>query len=223
MTNLGLDLFGGIQDPSGRTLIRRNSKAAVAWFLKAANRGDPTAAGSLGYAYDMGIGTRRNAAQAIQWYGRAVRRGNSSAASNLATVYRDLGRLRSAFQWWKRAADMGDGDAAVDVGYCYQYGIGTRKDAVNASRMYRVAIVSKEISRYAREEAMFHLALHLIDKGQKAQAVPLLERVSTDDDFPEATSVLQKIRARSAYAPCRCRRFTNKQIHGHAKCVLHPR
>jgi TPR repeat protein len=194
MTDLGLNLLEGIQDREGRSMVRRNPRLAITWFRRAANRGDSTAASSLGYAYDVGPGTKRNVAQAIRWYRRAARLGNSTAMSNLATVYRDAGKARLAFQWWKRASDMRDGDAAVDVGYCYQYG---------------------------REEAMYHLAVQFIDKGNRRLAFPLLKGAIADDDFPEAASVLNQLKSESACVPCRCKRFINKRLRGHTKCSLH--
>jgi TPR repeat protein len=223
MTELGLNLFEGIQDRKGRSIVRRNPHAAVAWFRQAANRGDSTAASSLGYAYDIGLGTKRDIAQGIRWYRRAARSGDSTATYNLATVYRDVGKAALAFQWWERAADMRDGDAAVDVGYCYQYGIGIRKSTANAKRMFRRAIASKDISQYGREEAMYHLAVQFIDEGKRRFAVPLLKRAAADDDFPEAASVLKQLNTNADYVPCRCRRFINKQLRGHTKCSLHAR
>jgi TPR repeat protein len=115
MTDLGLNLLEGIQDRNGRSIVRRNPRAAVLWFRQAADRGDHTAASSLGYAYDVGLGTRRNVAHAVRWYRRAARSGDSGAMSNLATVYRDAGKAGLAFRWWKRAADLHDGDAALDI------------------------------------------------------------------------------------------------------------
>ena len=188
MTDLGLNLLEGIQDRKGRSIVHRNPRAAVRWFRQAANRGDHTAASSLGYAYDVGLGTRRNVAQATRWYRRAARSGDSGATYNLATVYRDAGKAGLAFQWWKRAADMHDGDAAVDVGYCYQYGIGTRKNSANAKRMFRRAIACRDISQYGCEEALYHLVVQLIDEGKRQLAVPLLKRATADDDYPEAAS-----------------------------------
>jgi TPR repeat protein len=223
MTDLGLNLLEGIQDRKGRSIIHRNPRAAVNWFRQAALRGDSTAASSLGYAYNVGVGIKRNVALAIRWYRQAARSGSSTATYNLATVYRDAGKARLAFQWWKRAADMHDGDAAVDVGYGYQYGIGTRKNAANAKRMYRHAIAAKDISQFGREEAMYHLALQFIDEGKRWLAFPLLQRASADDDFPEAASVLNQLRTKSDYEPCRCKRFINKQLRGHTKCSLHAR
>ena len=95
---------------------------------RAAAKGDPTAAGSLGYAYDVGQGIRRDTTLALMWYRRAARLGNTTAATNIATVYRDQGKLRLAHRWLLLAAKMGDGDAAVTAGYSYLHGIGVRRD-----------------------------------------------------------------------------------------------
>lgn len=223
MTELAITINDGIRGPNGRVLVRRNAPYAFRLLRRAVESGDENAAGSLGYAYDVGQGTKRNVAQAIRWYRRAARSGDSTATSNLATVYRDAGKVALAFQWWKRAADMRDGDAAVDVGYCYQYGIGTRKNTANAKRLFRRAIVSKDISQYGREEAMYHLAVQFIDEGKPQFAIPLLKRAAADDDFPEAALVLKQLTKNSDYDPCRRRRFINKQLRGHTKCSLHAR
>ena len=116
MTALGLNLLEGIQDPNGRSIVRRNPRAAVAWFRQAADRGDHTAATSLGYAYDVGLGTRRNVAHAFRWYRRAARSGDSGAMSNWVPVYRDESKAGLALQWWQRAAYLHGGFGAVDVG-----------------------------------------------------------------------------------------------------------
>ncbi len=223
MTDLGLNLLEGIQDRKGRSLVRRNPKAAVAWFLKVATQGDSCAAGALGYAYDVGLGTPRNIDQAIRWYQRAAQSGSTTAASNLATVYRDRGKARQAFQWWMRSADMGDGDAAVDVGYGYQYGIGVRRDPTRAKLMFKGAVASRNITQHGREEAMYHLALQFLDEGKRRSAIPLLKRANADKDYPEAAMVLHQIETDSDYIPCRCKRLTNKCLLGHANCPLHPR
>jgi len=223
MTELAITINDGIRNANGRILVRRNAPYAFRLLHRAVESGDENAAGSLGYAYNVGQGTKRNVTQAIRWYRRAARSGDSTATSNLATVYRDAGKAGLAFQWWKRAADMRDGDAAVDVGYCYQYGIGTTKNTANAKRLFKRALVSKDITRYGREEAMYHLAVQFIDEGKRKFAFPLLERGTADDDFPEAASVLNQLSTKSAYVPCRCRRFINKQLRGHAKCPQHAR
>jgi TPR repeat protein len=223
MTDLGLTLYEGIQDRQGRSLVRRDSPAAVTWFRKAASHGDPTALAQLGYAYDIGSGVRPDSAQAIRWYRWAIRAGSSTAASNLATVHRDAGKPTLAFRWWNRSAAMGDGDAAVDTGYGYQYGIGVRKNAVAAKRLYRRAIESRQITQYAREAALYHLAVLYLDERRPAQAIPLLKRANQDGDYPEAAALLKQWETSSPCTPCRCKRLIRKTLRGHAKCPIHPR
>lgn len=82
---------------------------------------------------------RGNTALAIKWYRRAIEHGETIAAANMATVYRNQDHLRLA-QWYLRAMKLDDGDAAVDAGYGYLYGIGTRKDLRTARRLLRIAV-----------------------------------------------------------------------------------
>jgi TPR repeat protein len=223
MTELAITINDGIRDASGRTLVRPNAPYAFRLLRRAVESGDENAAGSLGHAYDVGQGTKRNVAQAIRWYRRAARSGDSTATFNLATVYRDAGKSRLAFKWWKRADAMCDGDAAVDVGYCYQYGIGTRKNTAYAKRIFRRAIASNDITQYGREAAMYHFAIQFVDEGKSDLALPLLKRATADDDYPEAASVLNQLNTNSDYVPCRCRRLIIKKLRGHTMCSLHAR
>ena len=223
MADLGLLLQQGIQDTEGRAVVRRNPTKGFQLLRRAADRGDSSAAFSLGYAYDTGVGTLRSRDHALRWYRRAWRKGYSLAASNIATIYRDEGKRRLAFQWWRRSQSLGDGDAAVDVGYCYQYGIGARRNYVLAKHMYKLAIASEYITAYGREEAMYHLAIAHLDEGKASRAIPLLARAIADDDFTGAASLLEQIRSRSRIRPCRCRRGLAKGLPGHAVCQRHSR
>src|SRR5208282_2465142 len=137
---LGLTLAEGIQDRNGRSLVRRNSQYAVRLFMRAAGSNDSTAIGSLGYAYDVGLGITQNKTEALRWYRRAARLGSSTAAMNASTVYRDRGQLSRAHLWLMKAAAMGDGDAAVDAGYDYLYGIGVRRNIRSARLLFNRAL-----------------------------------------------------------------------------------
>ena len=66
-----------------------------------------------------------------------------------------------------------------------------------------------------------HLAIQFIDEGRRRVTLPLLKIASANDDLPEATSVLDQLRTEPDCVPCRCKRFINKQLRGHAKCLLH--
>lgn len=218
---LGLILQQGIQDRNGRSIVRRNTRKGFELLRQAAERGDPKAAFSLGNAYGDGLGTRRSDRLALRWYRRAARHGMDIAAGNIASTYRQQGKHRLAFRWWRRAASLGDGDASLDLGYCYQYGIGVRRSVALARRMYRRAIASDHITPAGREDAMYHLAVVHLDEGKAARAVPLLIDAGKDGDFQEAASLLAQIRSGSAPAPCRCRRWLSKDVH--PKCPEHLR
>ena len=129
MNELGLNLFEGVQDQNGRMLVRQNAPYAVRLFRRAAEAGDGSAAGSLGFAYDVGRGIRSNKKLALKSGDRrAARLGNSTAANNISTVYRDFGDSRRAHSWMMRAVEMEDTDAAVNAGYNYFHGIGVRRN-----------------------------------------------------------------------------------------------
>jgi Sel1 repeat len=78
MTELAITINDGIRDAYGRILVRRNAPYAFRLLRRAVESGDENAAGSLGYAYNVGKGTKRNVAQAIRWYRRAARSGDST-------------------------------------------------------------------------------------------------------------------------------------------------
>ena len=86
--------------------------------------------------------------------------------------YRDDRKFRRMFQWYMRAVKMGDGDAAVRFGYCYQYGIGTRRDPSLARHMFRRALTSRDISDLGREEAMYHLAVSFVPQWKGISGWP---------------------------------------------------
>ena len=220
--DLGLTLADGIQDRNGRCLVRRNPAYSVRLLRRAAQMGDRSAAGSLGYAYDVGRGIGRNTALALKWYRRAAHMGDSGAAANIATVFRDKGNLRVAHGWLLRALKMGDGDAAVTAGYGYLYGIGVRRNISSARRMFRRALRGRDTSAYGREEALYNLAMVHIVRGSPRQANPLLKRANIDGDYPEAASLLAQISSKAELRPCRCRRHLNKRLRGHAECPEHP-
>jgi TPR repeat protein len=223
MCGLGMWLQEGFQDRKGLAVIRSNPAYAFRLLKTAAEGGHKEAAFPLAYAYDVGLGTRRNRRQAVRWYTGDYRNGRSGGATNIAIIYRDSGDLRRAFGWWMRAAALDDGDA-VDAGYCFQYGIGVRKNVASARRLYRRAIAARDNSMWGREEALYQLAVSYLDAGQPKLAMPLLKRAARDGDYPEAQAVLaQMIRSKQEITPCRCRRFIIKTLRGHAACTIHPK
>lgn len=152
-----------------------------------------------------------------------ARRGDEVAISNIACCYRILDRRALAFCWWKRGADAGDGDDQLELGYCYQHGVGVRKDLDQARTCLRMAVASKYISPFAREEAMYHLAVLILSGDQsssaRTQALALLNAANRDNDYPQAEA-LAKTLSSDPGPHCVCRRAlrpTLKRRH----CKLH--
>jgi TPR repeat protein len=221
MTELAITINEGICDANGRVLVRRNAPYAVRLRQRAVESGDENAAGSLGYAYDVGQGIQRNKALALEWYRRAVRHGDSGAASNIATLYRDRGDLRQAHRWALRAMQMGSGDDAVTAGYNYLYGIGVRRDVAMARLLFRRTL-RDNTSEYGREEALYNLAVSHVDNGDLRRAIQLLKRANKDGDYSEAALLLAQFSGKVGLTPCRCRRHLRKNLNGHAPCPQHP-
>jgi TPR repeat protein len=157
---------------------------------------------------------------------KQLRVGSSTAGNNIAATYRKLGNARRAFHWWRRTAGLHDGDAWLEVGYCLQYGIGTRRDAAAAIRAYRKAIASDHTTEYGREEAQYHLAVALVDRDavrSHREVERLLNQAAQDGDYPQATQLLARLAEKQPLRFCRCRRGLARRLGGKTRCPLHRR
>jgi TPR repeat protein len=143
--------------------------------------------------------------------------------SNVAAAYRILENFRLAARWYERAAEHGDGDALTEWGYYLQHGVGTRKDEMAAERAYRAAIASQWITDYAREEAMYHLAVLLLSRRSarsRRAAAELLRVASADGDYPQAEALLHVVKSADGRALCVCRRHLRPRL-ARRHCPLH--
>lgn len=155
---------------------------------------------------------------------KKLRGGESIALGNIAATYRELGNSRRAFYWWRKAASQLDGDAYVEVGYCFHYRVGVRKNVRTAIAYYRKALAAYYITEYAREEAQYHLAVALLDSGihRSSQRVrKLLQQAAEDRDFAQAMDLLEQLGSKEPLRVCRCRRGLLRRFGGKTHCTLH--
>ena len=149
--------------------------------------------------------------------------GDPIAVSNIGAGYRILGRRTLAFRWWKRAADAGDGSDMLEVAYCYNHGLGVRRDEGAAARYYEAAIRNDNISQLEQEEAMYHLAILLMEKrgngAVRRRAVNLLREANADGDYPQAAELLASMDT-PEFEPCTCRRSLRPAL-ARIACSLH--
>jgi hypothetical protein len=97
----------------------------------------------------------------------------------------------------------------LEVAYCYDHGIGVQRDDTAAARYYEAAIRSSNISQYDQEEAMYHLAVLLMEKRDdgavRRRVVNLLRKANADGDYPQAAEFLASMDT-PEFEPCACRR-----------------
>jgi TPR repeat protein len=83
----------------------------MAWYCKAAERGNAHAQFSLGLRYDAGNGVQQDAAKALSWYRRAAEQGHARAQFNLGTMYAQGHGVAAdeaqAWAWLNLAAGQG--------------------------------------------------------------------------------------------------------------------
>lgn len=161
----------------------------------------------------------------------AAAKGDLLAWSNIAAAYRILEKFPLSARWYRKTAEAGFGDAMVDWGYCLQHAVGVKGDEPAAELMYRSAITSQSITDFGREEAMYHLAVLLLEKQKpyRREAKKLLLDASADGDYPEAETLLQSFNSSEPMTICICRRHLRPRlakrhcpVHGPREVRYHP-
>ena len=150
------------------------------------------------------------------------------AASNIAAAYRIVRRPRLAFRWWKKCADNGDAEDSLEVAYCYQHGIGARKNLLAARSYYEKSVRSVKIlhiSPYSLEEAQYLLAAMLLSEHifseSRGLALGLLRKASSDGDYAQATALLKSLQSGKPGIICLCRRGLKYSLGGAVGCPIH--
>jgi hypothetical protein len=111
--------------------VAPDEAAAVAWFERAAEKGQPSAQFELGMAYVLGRGVRQDKVQSSTWLTLAAKNGELRAEQPLRELTPKLGQSEMAHVRWN-LAEM------------YRQGIGTPSDKTAAYIWYILAEASGE-------------------------------------------------------------------------------
>jgi len=115
----------------------------LAWYLKAANQGEPAAITELGRMYVRGIGVSQNYEKGLEWLRRAAADGYAPAQTDVGLLYfQGLGvapDVESAVRWWEKAARDNYAPAQSNLGVAYLHGMGVRRDPARATQLFRNA------------------------------------------------------------------------------------
>jgi hypothetical protein len=164
----------------GRMLLEgtgglKDLPAALAWFRRAAARGDMDGVNMVGRCLDNGWGTAQDpAAAAMQFHRAADGGGHAWAQYNLGHLYldgrgvpRDAGR---AYAYYLRAAEQGHERAMSLAGRCCEEGWGRARDPDAAAAWYQR---SAEAGYF---RGQYNWASMLLNTGRLAEAAAWFER-----------------------------------------------
>lgn len=103
-------------------------KPCVRWYRKAAEQGDSKGQNGLGRCYEHGLGVPKDLAAAAQWY--------RIAAGDARQRNGEARGLHAAF-----GQAFPDADAQYNIGRCFAYGLGVKRDFAEAMRWFRASSV----------------------------------------------------------------------------------
>lgn len=180
----------------GRMLLEGTGRpkdlpAALAWFRRAAARGDLDALNMVGRCLDNGWGTQEDPAAAAEQYHRAADSGHAWAQYNLGHLYLD-GRgvprdAARAYAYYLRAAEQGHERAMNLAGRCCEEGWGTARDPHAAAAWYRRSAQAG----YFRGQ--YNWASTLLGQGRAAEAAEWFERAAAGGPAAMRQAVMETL------------------------------
>ena len=123
------------------TGVEQDYSKAVEWYLKSAQQEDEVAQCFLANCYLFAKGAKKNETDGMKWLQKSADQGHAPAQLQLSQFYRlaEFGleeNKEKAVKWCRLAAEQGDGDAINELGACYEFGFGVKKDVQKATEFY---------------------------------------------------------------------------------------
>lgn len=128
----------GVMYDYGAGGVQQNFTSALEWYRTADAYGQTQAAAGIGYLYLNGCGVDKDTEAARQYFARSVALGDPQGYVGLGRVGLDTGGDEpEIFSNIKTAKDAGLLDGTYYLGYLYEKGIGTKRRAKKAYRLYQ--------------------------------------------------------------------------------------
>lgn len=173
--------------------FQRDYRSAERWFRYAAEAGDRSAQGELGYMYlTGGEGIGKNTSEAIKWFRKSAQQGSVDSMARLGGLLAygdgtnaDPVGLNPAegIRWLRKASEYGNSNAQFLLGLAYLRGSGVKVDPVIAYFLISLANRTRENANPGIAFVLHKLDAH-ITRGQVAEARRLLERWKIGDVIP---------------------------------------
>jgi TPR repeat protein len=158
----------GLEDRQGRIIVKRNKKASIRYYRRAAELGSGGAMDALASTLSEDWVRRPKRptlpelAEVIGWYRKAINLGGD--CYNLAVTYQNLGWHKKAVHWFRKCAATGNMSAVLALAQAELYGVGLRRNVPAAlAKLRTVASAKEEVSQFQQEEAMRTIAQVLYD------------------------------------------------------------
>ncbi|KAG9071317.1 hypothetical protein KI688_005528 [Linnemannia hyalina] len=123
--------------------VPQDYQAAMDWYLKATEQGDPAGQRNVGRLHYYGHGVPRDYSAAMSWTLKAANQGYSPAQRNVGLLNK-LGQGvpqddERAMFWHLKAANQGLAISQETIGDFYSNGLGVPRDYTKAAEWYRRA------------------------------------------------------------------------------------
>uniref|UniRef100_A0A6N2KAE3 DOD-type homing endonuclease domain-containing protein n=1 Tax=Salix viminalis TaxID=40686 RepID=A0A6N2KAE3_SALVM len=146
--------------------LRRDHAKALAWFSKAAEKGEPRSMELLGEIFARGAGVERNYTKALEWLTLAAKLQLYSAYNGMGYLYvKGYGvqkkNYSKAKEYFERAADNEDAGGHYNLGVMHLKGIGVKRDVRMACQYFIVAANAGQPKAFYQLAKMFHMGVGL--------------------------------------------------------------
>ncbi|PON79152.1 Eukaryotic elongation factor 2 kinase [Trema orientale] len=160
MYRIGLFYYFGLRG------LRRDHSKALAWFLKAVEKGEPRAMELLGEIYARGAGVERNYTKALEWLTLASKQHLFSAYNGMGYLYvKGYGvekkNYTKAKEYFEKAAENDEAGGHYNLGVMYFKGIGVKRDVKLACQYFLYAANAGQPKAFYQLAKMFHTGVGL--------------------------------------------------------------
>lgn len=141
--------------------VKKNNKLAFKYYKLAADKGDVISQYNISLFYEKGIGVKGNSKHAIKYFRLAMNKGNmkeefehikkiadmgnSYAQNHVGIYYKNEKNFGLAAKYFKMGADQYNNDCQHNLGSCYEYGEGVKKNMEKAYKYYKLAAEQNNI------------------------------------------------------------------------------
>ena len=171
---------------------------AMLWARKAVQMEQPMAFLALGRIYDEGLGVEVDHKEGLRWFEKAADKGDANAQNVVGNIYLNADYVKNdpkkAFKYYQMAAAQGHLDGMVNLGYCYQEGIGTDMNIISAEEWLRKA------AEGGSQDAIDILNQNPIYSDNPSENANMADFVNTEELISQGDAALKAKKYKDAYS-----------------------